>query len=487
MESNLEAIVETKIEEDVSLDNISLEDKPPENNIIDTITNTASMTSYEELNKKHQSFVQKNLKMSTDLINFRMKIEELENDNNSISIEKTQIVSELEKIKEERQQLEEECLGLKGDLKEVEGERDKLAGLINIMKIEWEKQYQTLKAKFQESELIRSFIESRVNELHEEHNKIRSERDELRNSHEKEAEKLQTIENQKAALLKVFEEQQNGVEMSMKGMAAEREAWQQREAELVDKQIVIKDTIKKKDSEINSLRKEVETLLTDKRTLKQKLIEAGKEKVIADGRIRELESVRKQYEKELMKLKDGDDRSIIQLEYSKKQIDMHKAQIVTLTKKLAEADAEKRRMMQVFQKTMETSERNSANLKNELDLMRQEKENLIRKKFHGNSINESLSQLETSDGQIINSNDKIDILEQRIAGLENSLKISNLECDQLRETLAQVQFKYLDAINDKDQLTQMKRNLEKKVKSMGDQLEDVLAKNLELVVQITSK
>ncbi|CAG8746397.1 16295_t:CDS:1, partial [Cetraspora pellucida] len=227
---------ETKVEEDTNLDDVSLDDRPSENNteLIDNTNDITETISYEELNKKHKCSVQKNLKMSTDLINFRTKIEELENDNNSISSEKTQIFTELEKIKEERQHLEEECLELKAELKKLVEERDTLAGLINIMKVRWEKEYQKLQAKYQESEFNKTYLESRVTELQQEHVKTQSELYELRSSREVESEKLQTIENQKAALSKVFEDQQNGVQMMMKGMAAEREAWQQKEAEIIE-------------------------------------------------------------------------------------------------------------------------------------------------------------------------------------------------------------------------------------------------------------
>ncbi|CAG8731459.1 13922_t:CDS:2, partial [Racocetra persica] len=413
----------------------------------------------------------------------------------SISSEKTQILAELEKIKEERQHIEEECLELKAELKKIVEERDTLAGLINIMKVKWEKEYQNLQAKYQESELNITLLESRVMELQQEHVRTQSELYELRSSREVESEKLQAVENQKAALSKFFEDQQNGVQMMMKGIAAEREAWQRKETELVEQQLIIQETMKRKETEVDALRKELENVLADKRAIKQKLIDAGKENVEANGRIRELEAEKKRNENELAKLKNVEGKFSIQLGDSKKQIEKHKAQILTLTKKVAEAETEKRKIIQAFEKTMATTERNSVYLKNELDLMKQEKENLIRnkfhekeklmsKKFHGSSF---LTQFGISEEPIIDGNDKIDILEQRVVELENSLKTSNLECDRLRETLADVQFKYLDTINDKDQLILTKRELDKKVKALNDQLEDVLAKNVELVTQMSSR
>ncbi|CAG8806522.1 4257_t:CDS:1, partial [Racocetra fulgida] len=62
-------------------------------------------------------------------------------------------------------------------------------------------------------------------------------------------------------------------------------------------------------------------------------------------------------------------------------------------------------------------------------------------------------------------------LEQRITELEHSLKLSKSECVRLNEKLAQIQVEYLNAVNDKDQLTLAKRESDKKVKALEAQLE----------------
>ncbi|CAG8826374.1 14595_t:CDS:1, partial [Gigaspora margarita] len=477
----MEPIVEeTKIEEDISLENVSLDDKPSENNkdLVDTTTETKSN---EESDKDHQSLVQKN----TNPVNFCIKIEGPDDDNQFI-------LAELEKIKEQRQHLKEECLGLKGEMKELESERDKLAGLLKLMKVEWEKEYKKLQVKYQEVENNKSFLESQVNELqHEkardqmelielkshlselkhEHVKTQSELHELRSSQEAETEKLQAVENQKAALSKIFQDQENGLQMMMKGMAAERESWQQREADLLERQLVIEETLKKKECENDVLRKELESVLADKRAIKQRLLDAGKEKLIADGKIRELESVKTRSVYELTKSKNDEEKFSSQIDASKKHIEQQKAQIVTLTKKLAESETEKRKIIQMLEKKIEATERTNDCLMNDLELMKQDKESRMRKKFHEKEKNIRKKYHGHSRDSSFDI-DKIDLLEQRITELENSLKSSNIECDQLRETLAEVQSKYLHAVSDKDQLMLTKRELDKKVKSLDDQLQD---------------
>ncbi|CAG8720784.1 3851_t:CDS:1, partial [Racocetra fulgida] len=251
-------------------------------------------------------------------------------DNITTTVDATQLTTELKMIKNERQQLIEENLGLQGNLKELEGERDKLARLIVMMKVEWEKQYQKLQVDYQklqvdfkESEINRISLESQLSELRQEYDKLEKSSSRV----EEITDRLQEVENQKSALSKMFQDQQNNVQMLRMGMAAEREGWQQREAEL-----------KKCESEVKTLRQELNVTLTDKQTMKQKLIEVGKEKMLVDGRIRELESEKKKLGERLLKITDEKGKLTSQLTDYKKQLDKNKAQIAALAKKLAEAD-----------------------------------------------------------------------------------------------------------------------------------------------------
>ncbi|CAG8600676.1 7255_t:CDS:2, partial [Scutellospora calospora] len=355
-------------------------------------------------------------------------------------------------------------------------------GLISIMKIQWEKEYQKLKLSFQESEINRISLETQITELRQEQDRLKLNSSKI----EEITDKLQAVENQKSALSKIFVDQQNSVQMFMKGMAAEREEWQQREAELVDHQTTINNALKKSESEVKSLKQELNITLIDKQTMKQKLIEVGKEKMLVDVRIRELESEKKKFGSKLTKLTDDKLKLTNQLTDSKKLLDKNKAQIATLTKKLAETDVEQRKIIQTFEKSMVQSEKTCANLMNKLNTAQQEKDQL-RQNILGSigsfksddtetpleTNDMRLSDIETLNNNTITETMKPLSLEQRIIELENSLKLSKSECARLNEKLSEVQIGYLNAINDKDQLASSKRESDKKIKTLEAQLESV--------------
>ncbi|CAG8527928.1 14577_t:CDS:2 [Dentiscutata erythropus] len=388
------------------------------------------------------------------------------------------ITDPLEGIKDERQQLFEENLGLQGDLKEIEGERDKLIGLIGVMKLKWEKQYQKLQMEFQGSNTNQKSLESQLLELRQEYDKLKKSSSKV----EEITDRLHEVENQKSALSKIFEDQQNGVQMLMKGMAAEREEWQQREAVFTDNQNSINNSLKKCESEVKSLRQELNVALVDKQTMKQKLIEVGKEKMLVDVRVKELESEKKKLGEKLTKLIDEKGKLSSQLTDSKKLLDKNKSQIAALAKKLAETDVEQQKIVQTFEKSLAQSEKTCENLRIKLNKVEKEKGQLIQGNIGSFKKDETGIPLKRSSDSVVtetlNGKDNSNVinsltLEQRIIELENALKLSTTECDRLNEKLAQVEVGYLNAVNDKDQLALAKRESDKKVKALEAQLESV--------------
>ncbi|CAB4411920.1 unnamed protein product [Rhizophagus irregularis] len=625
---------------------------------------TAEM-SYSELSTKHQQFVQKNLQMSTDLISLRNKVEELEQKNETLvkekkveqeifNSEKQRLASDLDNAKEEMQRIHEEGLSLKGEVKELEGERNKLAGVISIMKEEWEKQYKNLKEKFQQSEVERIDLLSQVTDFQEENLKLK--------------ETTENLDKQKDALSKLLEEHQNGMQTLMKDMASEREVWRQKEADLITNHESMESEFKQKGSELIIVREELEIARSERQTMKQKLIDVGKEKVAADIKVRELETEKKKIEGDLSKiseeksrlssqltdarkqldrlkeqfkdLKDDDESRIlrltkekeelkdklsnissthseelkaklnkIEIEYEKKemeicQLETSKRQLqtriegleastnrLTIKLKAAESDAEQtkrnadiqsrelqnrlrdsqieieelhKQVTDLRQKLIEkehiveTHNRQSANkddvrlsnatmtittlnkqiekykvshevleeqiaslnkklsdadgkadksitqaektismLRNKLDTIQkehtqeknqlkvQQEEEIANLTKMLESIEKRQRNISTNDGNI--SSSKLSDLEQKIKELESLLKKSQGECDRLSETLAQVQMRYLDAINDKDQLTHEKREVDKRFRTLETQYQEVLQKNMDLAIQLSSR
>ncbi|KAF0520291.1 leucine-rich repeat-containing protein [Gigaspora margarita] len=480
------------LNEDVDLENDILGDYASETSILNQENSVTEVLHKETLDTKNH------FKTSSNITDPLEEVSENDNNNKTTITDVNQLIVELEKIKEERQQLVEENLGLQGDLKEFEGERDKLIGLIGVMKVEWEKQYQKLQSEFQESNINRNSLESQLSELRLEYDKLKKTSSKV----EEITDRLHEVENQKSALSKIFEDQQNGVQMLMKGMAAEREEWQQREAKFIENQTSINNTLKKYESEVKTLKQELNATLADKQTMKQKLIEVGKEKMSVDVRIRELESEKKKFGGKLEKLIDEKGKLSSQLTDSKKILEKNKLQISTLAKKLAAADVEQQKLVQTFEKSMTQSEKTCENLRNKLRTLQKEKDKLIQGNIGSLKNDETDVPFETDDKrssdnvvtEVLNDKDNTDVtksksltLEQRIIELENSLKLSKSECARLNEKLAQVQVGYLNAVNDKDQLALSKRESDKKVKALEAQLESVLERNMELIIQMSTK
>ncbi|CAG8700004.1 15660_t:CDS:2, partial [Dentiscutata heterogama] len=221
----------------------------------------------------------------------------------------------------------------------------------------------------------------------------------------------------------------------------------------------------------------------------------------------------------------------------KEQIDKYKVsqgdleqKLFLVNKKLSEADDEQHANIRTFEQLIAQAEKTCNNLRSKLEKMQkehaQDKEQLIRN--HQNVIgmfnkqkDEEIAQITKamqirieaiekrhrdvvaaeSSGNDGSNSKKVIILEQEKTQLENSLKSLQAECARLDETLKQVQMGYLNAVSDKDQLTNAKREAEKKIKAMevelqtiktessmkDTQLQEVLAKNMELAVQLSSK
>ncbi|PKY38499.1 hypothetical protein RhiirA4_392080 [Rhizophagus irregularis] len=81
---------------------------------------------------------------------------------------------------------------------------------------------------------------------------------------------------------------------------------------------------------------------------------------------------------------------------------------------------------------------------------------------------------------------KVDILEKRLSELENSLRESRFECNKLNEKIMNVQQRYADSISEKDKVMKERNDMEKKIKSMDAELKEVLAKNMELVTNMSN-
>jgi chromosome segregation ATPase len=182
-----------------------------------------------------------------------------------------------------------------------------------------------------------------------------------------------------------------------------------------------------------------------------------------------------------------DDDASITIMNLNKQIEKYKisqevleGQIVSLNKKLSEADGQRHSVIQNIDKSAEQAEKTISMLRNKL-VKAQNEMNVLKEQHEKEMASftevmqtrlETLERrqrqrnLSTSDGENV-------VSEQKVKELENLLKELQGERDRINETLAQVQMKYLDAINDKDQLTHEKREVDKRYRNLESQYQEV--------------
>ncbi|CAB4495693.1 unnamed protein product [Rhizophagus irregularis] len=192
------------------------------------------------------------------------------------------------------------------------------------------------------------------------------------------------------------------------------------------------------------------------------------------------------------------------------------AQIATLTQQLQEFHQEKNSTITAFEHSITQAEKTVGGLRDKIKTMaiehEEEKKQIFKK--HQLSIQElnkqkedeivkiteftqsRLAELEKRQRNITTTNTtdrfnnddakKVDILEKRLSELENSLRESRFECNKLNEKIMNVQQRFADSISEKDKVMKERNDMEKKIKSMDAELKEVLAKNMELVTNMSN-
>ncbi|GBC02194.1 hypothetical protein RclHR1_00450029 [Rhizophagus clarus] len=265
-------------------------------------------SSYKELSEKHQQLVNKNQQLSNEIAAILSKVEDLESNNlvlkennRTITLEKEKITEELKKANDEMRRFQDESLIVNNKMIELESERDKLASTISTMKTYWEKNYKDLQIQLQE-------MESQRDKLDKELTKIKSDYNEKMKAFEELTNNVENIEKQKVSLSKLLEDHQNGMQTFMKENAAEREAWHQKESDLISNyelELREKDSkleelhdeldhTRKHSEELEELLREAKEAETKQLELSQKLEAALQECVNKDIEISNLEMFKKQ-------------------------------------------------------------------------------------------------------------------------------------------------------------------------------------------------
>ncbi|CAH1760552.1 13078_t:CDS:2 [Entrophospora sp. SA101] len=472
-------------------------------------------SSYNELKVKHQESQANSSKISRKLGDVENERELLEKDNQDLNEEKSQLIDEkqelikeIERLKEEIQNSEEEKLALKSDLVEVQGAHKTVADVLKFMKVEWETQYQTLKAECNESQ-------ERIKELQElaESNNAKS------NETNRLEEIIQDLQRQKKAQDIILDEHQKGMQTLMKDTASEREQWRQKEQDFIQSYESIELQMNQKESELNIIRDELENAIKDKKVMKEKLINVGREKVVADSDKKRIENelaktleekrnlssqlidARRQldrFKEQLKSIKimeknierDNNNSNNELLSKQKQELDVLQQQLVSLNKQLSIKDDEQHDLIQTVEQLTLRTEQTAATYKSKISaLQKQHEEELkslttdmqaklesLEKKQKNQSLNSNNSRSSSKYHNENGNGNLVDIkkqLEKRVFELENSLESTKSEYNRLDEKLTQVEMKYLESVHEKGQLVEDKRNAERKIKSLEMKLENM--------------
>lgn len=404
--------------------------------------------SFQELNSEYQQCTQNSSQTSTELTSAYEKVQEFEDKNRILEKnceelfdEKIKLNAEKEMFLKDIQKIKLEKLELENELKES---HDKLDEFMKSMKEKWESQYRDLEQKHKESELkLKESVEK--NELIYE--KLMKEREKSKSNemdHEQSKERLRALEKQNEENIKELKDLQLLIK-------SENERWKDKEENFMINYEKLEMKLKQKESDYDIINDELEFITAEKQSIKQKLFDNDKEKILIDREKRQIEIKFKK----LLEEKENLSKQLDEIE------NQHREEISIIAKEI--------------QKRLESLEKNQKNL--------------------------------LTNNNNKNNHDRTSKLLQKITDLENSLKSSKLECEKLNEKLTEIQLYHFEAVNEKNKVIEEKSEAQKKIKLLESRLEsfdklsglekndlrlmekyhEVLAKNMELTIQLSSK
>ncbi|CAG8604698.1 382_t:CDS:2, partial [Acaulospora morrowiae] len=460
-------------------------------------------SKYTKLNSEYLQLLDINKQLSDKTDDLNVKVKELELKNSeiqesaiAITSEKERAKDELLKVNEELKQLKEKTLVADSDLKELEAERDKLAGLISVMKEVWEVKYQELQNKYVELEAQKEQLSVELSP------NVKSEMDDKLKEYEAAINNASELEKQRETLSKLLEEHQNGMRTCMAELAAEREAWRQREEDLIS---VYEGEFKEKNSELQD---NIESLEAHINVLKEQShsIELDMQNRL-DKSNAEIEELRKKLQEKgwdqpnLTNLSGESATSASTIEFLTRKVEEYEvgrenleAQIESLNNKFSDMVQERDSIMKSFEESTIRMEKTVQGHRQRIEDMKktheEEKEEILylhqtsikslkekhEEEFTQHSV-EMQSQIESLERRVrelmsIPTNNaaepdaKVILMKQNIENLGKQLKSSREECEMLIEKVLNFQNKFSDATYEKEVLIKEKSELRQKLKSM---------------------
>ncbi|CAG8524237.1 7753_t:CDS:2, partial [Acaulospora morrowiae] len=491
-------------------------------------------SKYAKLNSEYLQLLDINKQLSDKMDDLNVKVKELELKNSeiqesaiAITSEKERAKDELLKVQEELKQLKEKSLVADSDLKELEAERDKLAGLISIMKEVWEDKYQELQNRYVE-------LQSQKEQLSVELSNVKTEMDDKLKEYEAAINNASELEKERETLSKLLEEHQNGMRTCMAELAAERETWRQREEDLIS---VYEGEFKEKNSELQENIVSLEAYIN---VLKE---QSHSTELDMQNRLdksnAEIEELRKKLQEKgwvqpnLTNLSGESATSASTIEFLTRKVEEYEidrenleAQIESLNNKFSDMVRERDAIMKSFEESTIRMEKTVQGHRQRIEDMKktheEEKEEILylhqtsikslkekhEEEFTQHSV-EMQSQIESLERRVrelmsipTNANEsdpKVILMKQNIENLGKQLKVSKEECEMLIQKVLNFQNKFSDATYEKEILIREKSELSKKLKSMEAEniglheriksleaeSEEILTKNIDFITQMS--
>ncbi|CAG8546826.1 10731_t:CDS:2 [Paraglomus occultum] len=385
---------------------------------------------------------------------------------------------------------------LEGEKKKIEEDMKKLESRLTDKTREYDR-LKEQSAQWRESDKQKRLLEQEINEM----KRGRGEKD-LQISH------LETEMDKKDAEIRQLDTLKKQLQAKIEGLEASQTRFNSKlRAAEADASTAMRNAdsqVREMQNRLNNSQNEIEELHNQITELKQKLIEKeGFRSPPRSPHTREDVNVRLSTATQtIMSLEK-------QVEKLKAVQDMLNSENAALKKSLSESETSQHAIMQAFEQSISQTEKTVSTLRERLDTTQKEcaleKERLIQ--TH-KELTESLQQRYSEQmAELKNTlqsyekrerdlsatghdaRDSADVkllrLQAQITSFEKELKESKNECLKLNEALSQVQMSYLDAVNEKDQILKTKKDLEKKLKSQEDDMQQLMAKNMELVMQIS--
>ncbi|CAG8552083.1 4665_t:CDS:2 [Dentiscutata erythropus] len=355
-------------------------------------------SKYAKLNSEHQQVTLENQRLLTDLSSFSLKLQDLQSKNDEwekkyqdMIVQRDQLNNELSDLKLFNSNKTKDLKDLTDDIVKLKNQNESLKEITDEIQVEkesWQQKESDL-IKMHEVELKNK--DEKIGEISKELENAHKQSDELKEQIKVINNNLSNLEKKKDALSELLEKQQTDIQGYMNDLISEREAWNRKEADIIS-------------NYENRLGRLVQELRDTENAATQVHLQANsKMKNIQskhDKSTNEIEELQNKLT-ELSQLLDEKNAELMKHDQEKEELlKVHEDNISSLKQQQEEEVTKLTELMEILEK----------------------KQRAIKNTAETHRLSTRRSNAEAK---------KIVALEQRVMDLEQTLKVSNIECERL--------------------------------------------------------